>query len=48
MTFLAMLELAKETLVEIVQNEPLGPIYVKSLATAVEAEDESIPDPETL
>jgi segregation and condensation protein A len=33
-TFLAMLELAKETLVEIMQNESLGPIYVKSLAAA--------------
>ncbi|MEO8670851.1 MAG: ScpA family protein [Tahibacter sp.] len=47
-TFLAMLELAKETLVEIVQNESLGPIYVKSLATAVEAEGESMPDPEAI
>jgi len=33
-TFLAVLELAKERLVEIVQDEPLAPIYVKSLATA--------------
>ncbi len=33
-TFLAMLELAKEALVEIMQNEPLGPIYLKSKATA--------------
>ena len=33
-TFLAMLELAKEHLVEIMQSEPLAPIYVKSLATA--------------
>jgi segregation and condensation protein A len=29
-TFLAMLELAKEMLVEIVQEEPLAPIYVKA------------------
>ncbi|HEY0197771.1 MAG TPA: ScpA family protein [Rhodanobacter sp.] len=29
-TFLAMLELAKELLVEIVQEEPLAPIYVKA------------------
>ncbi|MCW8806662.1 MAG: segregation/condensation protein A [Rhodanobacter sp.] len=29
-TFLAMLELAKEMLVEIVQQEPLAPIYVKA------------------
>jgi len=33
-TFLAMLELAKEQLVEIVQEVALAPIYVKSLATA--------------
>ncbi len=33
-TFLAVLELAKERLLEIVQDEPLAPIYVKSLATA--------------
>ena len=32
-TFLAMLELAKELLIEIMQAEPLGPIYLKSLAT---------------
>jgi segregation and condensation protein A len=31
-TFLSMLELAKERLVEIVQEEPLAPIWVKSLA----------------
>jgi segregation and condensation protein A len=31
-TFLAILELAKEQLLEIVQNEPLGPIYVKTMA----------------
>lgn len=33
-TFLAILELAKETLVEISQGEALAPIYIKSLATA--------------
>jgi segregation and condensation protein A len=33
-TFLAILELAKEQLLEIVQNEPLAPIYVKTLAAA--------------
>lgn len=32
-TFLAMLELAKEMLVEIVQEEPLSPIYVKARAS---------------
>lgn len=33
-TFLAMLELAKEQLIEIVQEVALAPIYIKSLATA--------------
>ena len=33
-TFLAMLELAKELLIEITQTEPLAPIYLKSLAIA--------------
>jgi segregation and condensation protein A len=33
-TFLAILELAKEQLLEIMQNETLGPIYVKTLAAA--------------
>ena len=33
-TFLSILELAKEHLVEIVQNEPLAPIYLKTLAAA--------------
>jgi segregation and condensation protein A len=33
-TFLAMLELAKEHLIEIMQSEPLTAIYLKSLATA--------------
>ncbi len=32
-TFLALLELAKEILIEIMQEEALAPIYVKSLAT---------------
>ncbi len=32
-TFLALLELAKEHLIEIMQGEPLAPIYIKSLAT---------------
>ncbi len=35
-TFLAMLELAKEHLIEIVQEAALAPIYLKSLATAGE------------
>ena len=33
-TFLALLELAKEHLIEIMQSEPLAPIYLKSLAVA--------------
>lgn len=33
-TFLALLELAKEQLVEVVQDAPLGPIYVKTLTAA--------------
>jgi segregation and condensation protein A len=32
-TFLALLELAKEHLIEVMQSEPLAPIYLKSLAT---------------
>ena len=36
-TFLSILELAKEQLIEIVQEETLAPIYVKSLATAGDA-----------
>ncbi len=39
-TFLAMLELAKEFLINIVQEEPLGPIYVKANATSAEEEAE--------
>jgi segregation and condensation protein A len=35
-TFLAMLELAKELLVDIVQEEPLKPIYVKAKASRSE------------
>ena len=31
-TFLALLELLKESLLELVQNEPFGPIYVKAAA----------------
>lgn len=36
-TFLAMLELAKEMLVEIVQEAPLAPIYIKAKAHHTEA-----------
>jgi len=35
-TFLAMLELAKEMLVEIVQEEPLAPIYLRARAGSAE------------
>jgi len=35
-TFLAMLELAKEHLIEIMQEVALAPIYMKSLATAAD------------
>jgi segregation and condensation protein A len=37
-SFLSILELAKELLIEIVQEEPLAPIYVRSLAIAAEEE----------
>jgi segregation and condensation protein A len=37
-----MLELAKENLIEIVQNEALGPIYLKAKASA-ETDDDSAP-----
>lgn len=33
-TFLAILELCKEHLIEIMQNQPLAPLHVKSLASA--------------
>lgn len=42
-TFLSMLELAKEMLVEIVQEEPLAPIYVKAKASLAE-ESAELPD----
>ena len=52
-TFLAMLELAKEQLIEIVQEESLAPIYVKSLAVggtapAEDAANDDTPDTATL
>jgi segregation and condensation protein A len=44
-TFLAVLELAKEMLVEIVQEEPLAAIYVRSKAgRAEELAEEPIAD----
>ncbi|GAB2547945.1 segregation and condensation protein A [Rhodanobacter koreensis] len=45
-TFLAMLELAKEMLVEIVQEEPLAPIYVKAKAHHAEAFADTAADDE--
>ena len=43
-TFLAMLELAKEMLLEIIQEEPLAPIYVKAKTGPAEATiEEEIP-----
>ncbi len=44
-SFLSILELAKEQLIEIVQEAPLAPIYVKSLATAEAANEDTLPDP---
>ncbi len=46
-TFLSILELAKEQLLEIVQEAPLAPIYVKSLAATDRdaANDDGIPVP---
>lgn len=35
-TFLAVLELAKERLIEIVQDEPLSPIYLRALSEALD------------
>ena len=43
-TFLAMLELAKEFLINIVQEEPLAAIYVKANATSAEEEAEVADD----
>ena len=37
-TLLAILELLKESLIEMVQNEPFGPIYVKSASSSSKAE----------
>ena len=33
-SFLAILELVKESMIELVQNEPYAPIYVKPRAAA--------------
>ncbi|WP_339830362.1 ScpA family protein, partial [uncultured Arenimonas sp.] len=44
-TFLSILELAKEQLLEIVQEAPLAPIYVKSLAASDDDAATALPDP---
>ena len=41
-TFLAMLELAKEMLIEIVQEEALGPIYLKTKVQTEAAREEAL------
>jgi segregation and condensation protein A len=46
-TFLAMLELAKEMLVEIVQEAPLAPIYIKAKVTLAEELPRDAGDDET-
>jgi segregation and condensation protein A len=43
-TFLSILELAKEQLLDIVQEAPMAPIYLKSLATGEAGGDVAIPD----
>jgi len=43
-TFLAMLELAKEMLIEIVQEAPLAPIYLKAKADAGDYQDDAMTD----
>ena len=41
-TFIAMMELIKESLIEIVQSEPFAPIHVKARSTAEESEIEYV------
>ena len=43
-SFLAMLELAKEMLIEIVQEAPLGPIFVRALGASTDAAQGSLDD----
>jgi len=43
-TFLAILELCKESLIDIVQAEPYAPIYLKTRSEAVDASDEASAD----
>ena len=41
-TFMAILELAKEAMIEIVQNAPLSPIHVRARAAPYSASDEAL------
>jgi segregation and condensation protein A len=43
-TFLSILELAKEQLIEIVQEIPLAPIFIKSLVSSTDAANEALND----
>ncbi len=47
-TFLAILELVKESLIDIVQSEPFAPIYIKSVDANAEAETENSDKPEPI
>lgn len=38
-TFIAMLELIKESLIEMIQTEPFAPIHVRSRSTAIEVDN---------
>ncbi len=46
-TFMAILELAKEAMIEIVQNAPLSPIHVRARAVREEGEPDELDDLET-
>nr|WP_220128180.1 ScpA family protein [Halomonas kenyensis] len=43
-TFMAILELAKESMIEIVQNAPLSPIHVRARAPREETEEDAFDD----
>ncbi|MGR2737903.1 segregation and condensation protein A [Billgrantia sp. Q4P2] len=43
-TFMAILELAKEAMIEIVQNAPLSPIHVRARAPREESQEEAFDD----
>ena len=44
-TFLAVLELVRESMLEIVQNEPFAPLYVRPASSSQEGEEESESQP---